>query len=72
MITLEQAVDLGKNFLSSSAGMPTLFSTLDSVSEEGEKWIVIFKCVFFLPPPVSYRVEIDKNTGEIMGYSKNG
>ncbi len=72
MITLKRAVDLGKNFLSSSAGMPTLFSTLDSVSEEGEKWIVIFKCVLFLPPPVSYRVEIDKNTGEIMGYSKSG
>jgi hypothetical protein len=69
---LKQAVDLAKNFLSSSAGMPTLFSTLDSVSEEEEKWIVIFKCVYFLPPPVSYRVEIDKNTGEIMEYRKIG
>ncbi len=72
MITLKRAVDLGKNFLSNSAGMPTLFSTLDSVSEKEGRWIVIFQCVFFVPPPVSYSVEIDKNTGEIMGYSKSG
>jgi len=70
-MNLKQAVDLARDFLSSSAGIATLFTNLDSVSEQDGKWVVTFKYVTMLPPPASLTVEIDKDTGEIMGFTKN-
>ena len=71
MINLKQAVDLARNFLSSSAGMAMLFANLDSVAEKDGKWVVTFKYTPLLPAPVSLTVDIDKDTGEVLGFTKN-
>ena len=68
MIALQQAVDKAKNFLSTSAGVPTLYCTLNTVSKENTKWVVTFKYSAFMVESL-YTVEVD-DKGEIIGYTR--
>ena len=71
MIKLKEAVDLAKNFLSTSAGVATLFTNLESVSEKNGRWVVAFKYTTALLPSTTYTVELDKDSGEVLQYAKS-
>ena len=69
MIKLKEAVDLAKSFLSTSAGIATLFTDLESVSEKNGRWVVAFKYTT-LQLSSTYTVELDKDSGEVLHYAK--
>lgn len=70
MIKLKEAVDLAKSFLSTSAGVATLFTNLESVAENNGRWVVTFRYTF-MSLASSYTVEIDKDSGEVLQYAKS-
>jgi len=68
LITFEEAVNRAKTFLGRSAGVPTLYCTLNTVSKENTKWVVTFKYSAFMVESL-YTVEVD-DKGEIIGYTR--
>ena len=63
MINLKKATELAKSFLQDNG---VLFTSLEEVYQEENKWVVSFRPSFFVSP--IYVVEIEKETGEIIGY----
>lgn len=66
--TISQAVNEAKKFLR-EAGAAIIFCTLKEAKLEGNKWKVIFEETLLTEKTV-YELEIDKKTGNVIGYRK--
>jgi hypothetical protein len=67
MVNLKQATALAKKFLEDNG---VYLTTLKDVCLQDDKWVVSFEYSFLLTLPTVYVVELEKESGEVIGYHK--
>ena len=68
MIKLDQAVSQAKDFLTRSG---VSFTSLEEISLKDKKWIVVLSNLLYVfTPSPRYIVELDAETGDIIGFRK--
>lgn len=70
MVSMEQAVNSARTFLTKYAGLSDLYLKLDELKLEGKTWVIKFHYTVLFAPSEPYIVEVDDERGDVISFKR--
>ena len=68
MINLDQAATIAKDFLNRTCGY--LLYELQEIDLTNDRWVVTYKSMPFIGTPTLYKIEVDRENGEVLSFKR--